>query len=250
MYEELPHPLIAKPSSKIFEGDIDDNAQFPLLSTAALHGPDETPSVAAETSQSAEQQKRSSTASSNFQDVKSPSKSTEEEERGGGGGGGGEVEGEEGNEDGSIDSGSESHYESPVRRFGPAPRQHEISRAYRQSLRMYELAISRRDDADGNREELYRRQHDRRVQAGKEPETREAFDARWNKDHDRFVRNTEERLRRDVAMAQEAEVWLPWSHKLTLATPEIVLTTPERLRRPPSDPEEDLEENLEDTADK
>lgn len=177
MYEELPLRSTDESSSKIFEGDIEDGAQFPSLSTAALRGPEEISGVAVMASRTAEQQKRSSTASSDFRDKKPPSDLTEA--------GRGEEEGAD----------------------EEAPRQHEISRAYRQSLRMYELAISRRDDPDGKRQELYRQQYERRVQSGKE---------------------------------------LPWSHSLTLATPEIVLTTPERLRRPPSDSEEDSEEDRED----
>jgi hypothetical protein len=74
---------------------------------------------------------------------------------------------------------------------------------------MYNLAVSRREDPHGHREEVYRQQHDRSVRLGKVPETREVFDTRWERDHDRFVRNTKERLGEDIAMAAEAGVRLP-----------------------------------------
>jgi hypothetical protein len=53
MYEELPLRSTTEPSSKTFEGDIEDDTQFPSLSAAALHGPQEISSVDAKASQNA-----------------------------------------------------------------------------------------------------------------------------------------------------------------------------------------------------
>lgn len=93
-YGELPLRSTGKSSSEIFDGDTEDDTQFPSLPKAVLHGHDETPSVDAEAPQS--------------DDKKSPSDSAEEKEGGG-----------ESNDTDAIDSGSKSPYESRSR---PAPR--------------------------------------------------------------------------------------------------------------------------------
>ena len=86
--------------SKIYEGDIDDDAQFPSFPTAHVRDPSEVLSVDAEILQSVEQQKkRGSTASSDFQDRKSPLDAAKGEQ--------GEEKQEEEDNDDFIHSGSE-----------------------------------------------------------------------------------------------------------------------------------------------
>lgn len=196
MHGEVPLRLTADSTSKICEGDIDVSTHFPSLSTAHLRGPSETSRVDAEMLQNDKQQERGSAASSDHQD-KNPSLDAakgEDAEEG---------QWEEDDNENFIQSDSEDRDPDSWRK------EEKFSRDYRQSHLMYNLAVSRREDPHGYREEVYRQQHDRSVRLGKVPETREAFDTRWERDHDRFVRNTKERLGEDIAMAAEAGVRLP-----------------------------------------
>jgi hypothetical protein len=78
--------------------------------------------------------------------------------------------------------------------------------ACRHSERMFHLATNRQNDIEGKREKVYRQQHDRCVRIGKTPETREAFDARWDRNQSRFMANAREQVRKDITKAAEAGV--------------------------------------------
>jgi len=220
MYEEEPLRPTTKSSTKIFEGDIECPRQFPTLSNTNPHDSGETFGINAQASQSARKPERrggplahlknrkSSSSLSSLSSI-APSIYSEEDE--------GRKEQEEhdidndsdDDDDGDDDDrgGKSGYYDSHDKDDSWSWRiQMNLSRACGQSWRMYNLAVRRRHDAQGKREEVYRQQHDRRVRAGKEPETREAFDARWDKDHDRFVTSTYERLREDMFRAGEAGV--------------------------------------------